>query len=160
MSIKNIFIYTAASALATAASVFVGYATATTDNSKESNLDNSLESPSSRWRVVKHIFRLQIPQTNNPVVQLIIDTPSTVAVSNDIDVRDENGQKINISLSTNGRKIIITFPDKTPVNTRLFIELNKVRQPIQGSDSIYKFSVKVVGIDPEVYIGEAKFITF
>lgn len=115
MSVKNILIYTAAFALATAASVFVSYATATTDNSKESNLDNSLESSSSRWRVVKHIFRLQIPQTNNPVVQLIIDTPSTIAVSNDIDVRDENGQKINISTSTNGRRIIINFPEKTPV---------------------------------------------
>ena len=158
---KKILRYTAAFALATAAAIFVGgYATATTDNSRESNVERNVESPSSRWRLVKQVFQLHIPQNNSPLSQLIIDTPSTVSVSNDIDVRDENGQKININISANGRKIIIYFPEKTVINTRLLIEFNKVRQPIHGSASIYRFSVKVVGSDTEISIGEARFITF
>ncbi|OKH36153.1 hypothetical protein NIES2119_17685 [[Phormidium ambiguum] IAM M-71] len=157
---KKILRYTAAFALATAALISASYATATTDNSRESNVERNVESPSSRWRIVKQVFRLRIPQNNSPLSQLIIDTPSTVAVSNDIDVRDENGQKININIYTNGKKIIIDFPDRNLVNTRLLIELNKVRQPIHGSASIYRFSVKVVGSDTEISIGEARFITF
>lgn len=157
---KKILRYTAAFALATAASILVGYTTATTNNSKESNVDNNVESPSSRWRLVKHVFQVHIPQNNSPLSQLIIDTPSTVAVSNDIDVRDENGQKINMNISANGRRIIMGFPEKTVVNTRLFIKLNKVRQPIQGPASIYRFSAKVFGSDAEIYIGEAIFPTF
>ena len=152
--------HTAIFALATAALISASYATTKIDNSRVSSVDNNVEFPSSNWRIVKQVFRLRIPQNNSPLFQLIIDTPSTVAVSNDIDVRDENGQKININISANGRRIIIEFPEKTVVNTRLLIEFNKVRQPIQGSTFIYRFSVKVVGSDTENSIGEARFITF
>lgn len=152
--------YTAIFALATAALISASYATTKIDNSRVSSVDNNVEFPSSNWRLVKQVFRLRIPQSNNPISQLIIDTPSTVAVSNDIDVRDEKGQKININISANGRRIIIDFPEKTVVNTRLLIEFNKVRQPIHGSASIYRFSVKVVGSYTEISIGEARFLTF
>ena len=158
---KKILRYTAAFALATAAAIFVGgYATTTTDNSRESNVERNVESPSSRWRIVRQVFQLHIPQNNSPLSQLIIDTPSTVSVSNDIDVRDEDGQKININIFANGRRIIIELPEKTVVNTKLLIEFNNVRQPIQRSGFIYRFFVKVVGSDTEISIGEARFITF
>ena len=83
-----------------------------------------------------------------------------MAVSNDIDVLDNSGQKININISVNGRRIIIDFPGKVISNTKLLIELNKVKQPTAGPDSVYSLSAKVVGSDSEIPVGVARFRTF
>ncbi|PMB09468.1 DUF2808 domain-containing protein [Fischerella thermalis CCMEE 5273] len=163
---NRMLIYAATFALAMSATSFanasiisVGYATANTDD-KVPNLDNSLQLPPIQWRLVKHSFRLHIPRNNKALSQLIIDAPPTVAVSNDIEVLDENGREININISVNGRKIIIHFPETVINNTQLNINLNKVKQPIQGSASIYKLLVKVVGSDIEIPVGVAQFTTF
>ncbi len=119
-----------------------------------------MQFPAIQWRIVKHTFQLHIPRNNKALSQLIIDTPPTVAVSNDIEVLDENGQNININLSVNGRKIIIDFPETVLANTKLNVNLNKVKQPITGSASVYNFSVKVVDSNVEIPVGVAKFPTF
>ncbi|MBE9224743.1 hypothetical protein IQ264_04580 [Phormidium sp. LEGE 05292] len=155
---KRTLIYTTALTLATAVLISAGYVSANMNEGGSPNVGNG-QIFSNRWRIVKQTFRLRIPQNNKFLSQLIIEVPSTVAVSNDIDVRDETGQKININISADGKKIILDFPEKISSNTML-IELNKVRQPIQGSASIYRFSVKVVGSNTEIYIGEARFLTF
>ncbi|KYC34866.1 hypothetical protein WA1_50010 [Scytonema hofmannii PCC 7110] len=157
---KKILISTAAFALVTAASIFDCSATAATDNSRVPNVDNNVEFPSSSWRLVKHVFRVHVPRNNNALDQLIIDTPPTVAVSNDIDVLNEKGQTININISVNGRRIIIGFPEKVISNTKLLIELNKVKQPTQGPASVYRLSAKVVGSDEEIPVGVAQFPKF
>jgi hypothetical protein len=153
-------IHTAIFALATAAFISTGYATAKIDNSRVPNVDNNVEFPSSGWRIVKHTVRVRIPLDKNPLDQILIDVPSTVAVSNDIDVLNENSQKININVSAHGRRIIIDFPEKIISNTKLLIQLNKVRQPVQGSASVYNISAKVVGSDEEIPVGVAQFPTF
>lgn len=122
--------------------------------------NNSLQNPPTRWRLVKHTFRLHIPRNSNALSQLFINTPSTVAVSNDIDVLDQNGQKLNINISVNGRKIIINFPQPVFSNTKLLIEFNKVKQPILGPASVYSFSAKLVGSSTEIPLGGARFPTF
>ncbi|MGM3309589.1 hypothetical protein ACSQ6I_27020 [Anabaena sp. WFMT] len=153
---KKILIYTGTVfALATIAFISFGHA-----NAKETIIKNNLQYPTNSWRLVKHTFRLNIPQNNNAVSQLIIQTPPTVAVSNDIDVLDVNEQKINTNISANGRQIIIEFPEKVISNTKLLVNFNKVQQPVTGPASVYRFSAKVVGSEVEIPIGVAQFPTF
>ncbi|BAZ19310.1 DUF2808 domain-containing protein [Nostoc sp. LEGE 06077] len=142
-------------AISTIASIFLDSA-----NAKETNIDNNLQYPTNSWRLVKHTFRLNIPQNNNALSQLIIETPSTVAVSNEIEVWDVNGQKININISVKGRQIIIEFPEKVIPNTKLLVNFNKVQQPVTGSNSVYRLWAKVVGSEVEIPIGVAQFPTF
>lgn len=159
---KRTLIHAATFVLATAASISADYASAKPDDGRVPALDvdNNVQFYPTRWRLVKHTFKLHIPQNYNALDQLIIDTPSTVAVSNNIDVLDESGQKININVSVNGRKIIILFPEAVISNTKLLIELNKVKQPILGPASVYSLSAKVVGSDVEIPVGVTRFSTF
>ncbi|MBW4633037.1 MAG: DUF2808 domain-containing protein [Iphinoe sp. HA4291-MV1] len=155
---KRTLISTAVCSVATAASIFTGYANAKTDD-RVPNVNKNVVFPSTSWRIVKHTFQLHVPQNNNALSELVIDVPSTVAVSNDIDVLDEKGQKININVSVNGRRITIDFPEPIISKTKLLIEFNKVKQPILGSASVYSLSVKVVGSDVEIPVGVARFPT-
>ena len=157
---KRTLIYAAAFTLATATSISAGYASAKPDDGRVPNVDNNVQFPPTRWRLVKHTFKLHIPQNHNALSQLIIDTPSTVAVSNNIDVLDDNGQKLNINVSVNGRRIIIVFPEAVISNTKILIELNKVKQPILAPASVYSLSAKVVGSDVEIPVGVTRFPTF
>lgn len=150
----------AALSLAIVASTSAGYTSAKTDKNKFSNVENNLQSPTKRLRLVKHTFQLHIPRNINSLSQLIIEAPSTVAVSNDIDVLAQNGQKINIQVSNIGRRIVIDFSKKDISNTTLLVELNKVKQPVLGLDSVYNLSAKVVGSDTEIPVGIARFRTF
>ncbi len=157
---KKLLFCAAASSLAIIASISADYTNAKTDNNRVANVENDLQSPTNRWRLVKHTFRLHIPRNINALSQLIIDTPPTVAVSNDIDVLAQNSQKININVSTIGRRIVIDFSEKDISNTTLLVELNKVKQPTLGPDSVYNLSAKVVGSDTEIPVGIARFRTF
>ncbi|MBD2511107.1 hypothetical protein H6G91_28280 [Nostoc muscorum FACHB-395] len=153
---KKTLIYTGTVfALATTAFISFSHASA-----KETNVENNLQYPTNSWRFVKHTFRLNIPQNNNALSQLIIETPSTVAVSNDIDVFDANGQKINTNISVNGKDIIIDFPEKVISSTKLLVNFNQVQQPVTGPASVYHFSAKVVGSEIEIPVGTAQFPTF
>ncbi|MEH1773440.1 DUF2808 domain-containing protein [Nostoc sp.] len=153
---KKTLIYTSTVvALATTAFISLSHV-----NAKETNIDNNLQYPANSWRLVKHTFRLNIPQNNNTLAQLIIETPSTVAVSNNIDVFDANGQKINTNISVNGKQIIIDFPEKVISNTKLLVNFNQVQQPVTGPPSVYHFSAKVVGSEIEIPVGVAQFPTF
>ena len=157
---KKLLFCAAVSSLAIIASISADYTNAKTDNNRVANVENDLQSPTNRWRLVKHTFRLHIPRNINGLSQLIIDTPPTVAVSNDIDVLAQNSQKININVSTIGRRIVIYFSKKDISNTTLLVELNKVKQPTLGPDSVYNLSAKVVGSDTEIPVGIARFRTF
>ncbi len=153
---KKTLIYTSTVvALATTAFISLSHV-----NAKETNIDNNLQYPANSWRLVKHTFRLNIPQNNNTLAQLIIETPSTVAVSNNIDVFDANGQKINTNISVNGKDIIIDFPEKVISSTKLLVNFNQVQQPVTGPASVYHFSAKVVGSEIEIPVGTAQFPTF
>lgn len=157
---KTTLIYATALALATVAFTSTSYASTKTDNDNISNVENNVHSPTNRWQLVKHAFKLNVPKNINGLSQLIIDTPSTVAVSNDIDVLAQNGQKVNVNVSVNDKKIIIDFPEKNISNTKLIVELNKVRQLSHGPDSVYNLWAKVVGSNTEIPVGVVRFRAF
>ncbi|MBW4511839.1 MAG: hypothetical protein KME64_35865 [Scytonematopsis contorta HA4267-MV1] len=139
----------------------VGYSSAKTNDNEATNIDSNLLYSPNHWQVVKQVFQLHVPKNAKPLEQLIIDAPSTVAVSNDIDVLDNQGKKININISVEDRRIIITFPEtvKNDVN-KILVALNRVQQPINGPTTIYELSAKVVGSNAEIPIGKAQFSTF
>jgi hypothetical protein len=147
-------------ALATVALTSISYASTKTDSDNISNIENDVQSPANRWQLVKHAFKLNVPKNINGLSQLIIDTPSTVAVSNDIDVLAQNGQKVNINISVNDKKIIIDFSEKNISNTKLIVELNKVKQLSNGPDSVYSLWAKVVGSNTEIPVGVVRFRTY
>lgn len=158
---EKTLIYPAAFALViTTGLYFPSYAIAQTDNGRDANVNNDLQFPTERWRIVKHTFRLHIPKNINALSQLIIDTPPAISVSNDIKVLEQNGQKVDINVSSNGRRIIIYFPEKVISNTKLNISFNKVKQPTLGPASVYRFSAKLVGSDAEIPVAVAQFRTF
>jgi hypothetical protein len=138
----------------------VDYAFAKTDDNQSSTIENQFQIFKNSWRLVKHSFQLHIPKSDKPLSQVIIETPSTVAVSNDIEVIDTTGQRVNVSISANGKQIILDFPNKVIQNTKLLVNLNRVRQPTSGAASVYKLSAKVVGSDTEIPMGVATFNTF
>ncbi|WP_373524830.1 DUF2808 domain-containing protein [Nostoc sp.] len=156
---KKIIYATVAFTAATSALISAGYAIAKTDYDVDPNVDNNLQFSPNSWQLVKHTFRINIPQNGKSISQIIIDTPSTVAVSNDIDVLDNQGEKIKINVSVNGRKIIIFFPEPVVATTKINITLNRVLQQTFSSTSIYSISVKVIGSDVEIPVGIAQFPT-
>ncbi len=141
--------------------VFAGNATAKIDNNRANQIEDSSQLPLNQ-RFVKHTFRLHVPKNGKPLSELIIDAPATVAVSSDINVLNDNGQKLNINISVNDRRITLNFPETVTYATtkKLLISLNKVKQPRSGSDSIYNLSVRVIGSETEIPIGHAQFQTF
>ncbi|MBW4595063.1 MAG: hypothetical protein KME46_19680 [Brasilonema angustatum HA4187-MV1] len=160
---NRILIYATAFLLTISGSLIsTSYASTKTDDNEVPATKTNLQFNFTQWRIVKHSFLLHIPQNKKTLSQLIVDVPSTVAVSNDIDVLDENGQKININVSVNSRRIILDIPEPETISskTKLIVELNKVKQPIHGQDSIYSLFAKLVGSDVEIPLGVARFHTF
>ncbi|QLE46256.1 hypothetical protein FD723_39375 (plasmid) [Nostoc sp. C052] len=154
---KRTLIYAAVCSLATTAFISPNYANAKIDNNKVASIENNIQSTPAGWQFVKLAFQLHVPKKGKALSHLIIDVPSTVAVSNDIDVLDDKGQKIKINISLNSRRIIIDFPEPVTSNTtNLLINLNKVYQSTLGSTSIFHLSVKVIGSDVEIPVGVAQ----
>ena len=55
------------------------------------------------------------------------------------------------------KTLMLIFPEPVAPDTKLAINLNKVKQPLLSSTSVYRFSAKVVGSDAEIPVGEARF---
>lgn len=141
--------------------IYAGYASAKTNDTKPTNIENNTHLFPIQWQLVKQIFQIHVPKRGKPLKQLIIETPPTVAVSNDINVFDDKGNKVNIDISVDNRKIIITFPETvTSITSKLLVSLNKVQQPTNESGTVYSLSAKVIGSDVEVPIGQAQFRNF
>jgi hypothetical protein len=141
--------------------IHTGYVSAKTNDNKSNNIENNTQLFSTQWQLVKQTFQIRVPKHGKPLRQLIVETPSTVAVSNDISVFDDKDQKVNIDISVDNRKIIITFPETVTSSTsKLLVSLNKVQQPTNGTGTVYSLSAKVIGSDVEIPIGQAQFQKF
>ena len=158
INMKKTLIHAVAFTLASAVLMAPGYTSPKTDEGRFPDVDGNVQFSPTRWRLVRHTFALHLPQKSKPVTQIIIAAPSTVAVSNDIDVLEHNGRKINFSVSVNGKTIILAFSEPIVPGIKLNINLNKVKQPIGGLTSVYRFSAKGVGSDAEIPVGVAKFL--
>lgn len=153
--------YAAAFTLATAALISLGYASARADDGGITHIDGNVQFPPTRWRLVRHTFRLHVPQNSKAITQLLIKVPDTVSVSNDIkdiDVLDKSKQKLNTKVSVKNRTILLAFSEPVAPNTEFNIDLKnvKLRQTF-GTGHVYGFSAKVVGNEAEIPVGIAWF---
>lgn len=139
--------------------IYPDYVSANIDSRETSYFDKDTQLTSKDWQLVKHSFRFHLPQKSKPLSQIIITIPSTVAVSNDIDVLEQNGRKIDIKISVIEGKIVLVFSSPVAPNTKFNINLNKVKQPVRGPTSKYQFSAKFIGSDAEIPIGVVQFST-
>ncbi|KAB8331370.1 DUF2808 domain-containing protein [Scytonema tolypothrichoides VB-61278] len=157
---KKLLLYLATLSLVTVVSIPAKYVSAKPNDGSVTHLDGNVQFPPTRWRLVRHTFRVHIPKNSKPVSQLSISVPPTVTWSNDlndINVADDKSQKINTNISVNGKTILLAFPEPVPPNTKLEIDIKNVKQPTLGNGPVYRFSEKVVGSDVEIPIGVAWF---
>ncbi|MBD2516579.1 DUF2808 domain-containing protein [Nostoc sp. FACHB-973] len=160
---KKLLIFTAALTLSITTLATPSYATARTDNDKIPHIDGNVQFPPTRWQIVRHTFRLHIPENSKAVTQLLIQVPDNVTISNNInniDIVDGNGQKINANISINGKTILLAFTEPVAANTKLEINLNKIKRRNAGNGSVYSFSAREVGIDAIIPIGVSWFRTY
>lgn len=146
-----------ASSIAVAALVSAAYANPVTDNGRVPHIISSVQFPQSKWRIVKHTFRLQIPQQSNPLSQLRIDVPVGLRVSSKISVSDQTGRKVDTNISVDGNKVVLAFPEPVPPGTELKIAMRDVQ--ILGTTNawLYKVYARLVGINVDLPIGFARF---
>lgn len=157
---KKQLIYTIALTLATTVILAPNYASARTDNDRIPHIDGNVQFPPMRWHVVRHSFKLHIPENSKAVTQLLIQVPDNVTISNNIKnikIMDEKGQKINTNISVNGKTILLAFTEPIAPNTKFDIDLNKIKRRNIGNGSVYRFSAREVGIDAIIPIGVAWF---
>ncbi|WP_373524848.1 DUF2808 domain-containing protein [Nostoc sp.] len=160
---KRSLIYAIVLTLSSTAIIAPSYASARTDDGRVPHIDGNSQFPPTRWGTFRHTFRLHVPQNSKAVTQLLIKVPNNVTISNniqDIDVVDQKGQKINTNVSVNGKTILLAFAEPVAPNTKLEIDLNKIKRRNLGNGSVYSFSAREVGIDAEIPIGVAWFRTY
>lgn len=160
---KRSLIYAIVLTLSSTAIIAPSYASAGTDDGKVPHVDGSSQFPPTRWGIggtFRHTFRLHVPQNSKAVTQILVKVPDNVTISNniyDIDVVDEKGQKINTNVSVNSKTILLAFAEPVAPNSKLEIDLNKIKRRNLGNGSVYSFSAREVGIDAEIPIGVASF---
>ena len=145
-------------AISTITIIYTGYASAKVNDTKPTNTENDTQLFPAQWQLVKQTFQIRVPKRGKPLKQLIIETPPTVAVSSDINVFDDKGKKVNIDISADDRKIIISFPETVTSSTsKILVSLNRVQQRTNELGTVYRLSAKVIGSDVEIPIGQAQF---
>ena len=157
---KRSLIYAVILTLSGAAIITPSYANTRTDDGRVIHIDGNAQFPPTRWGIFRHNFRLHVPQNSRAITQILIKVPDNVTVSNDvsnIDVVDENEHKINTNISVNGQTILLVFPEPVAPNTKLRIDLNKIKRRNIGNGSVYSFWAKEVDLDAEIPIGVAWF---
>ncbi|MBS3029043.1 MAG: DUF2808 domain-containing protein [Dolichospermum sp. DET50] len=160
---NKLLIYTIALTLTTASLISPSHASSRTNDGMVPHIDSNSQFPPTRWGIggtFRHTFRLHIPQNSKPVTQLLIKVPDDVTLNNDIkdiNVVNENEQKINTNVSVTGKTILIVFTEPVAPNTKFEIDINKIKRQNLGNGSVYSFSAKEVGIDAIIPIGVAWF---
>ncbi|RUT01573.1 hypothetical protein DSM106972_066700 [Dulcicalothrix desertica PCC 7102] len=157
---KKSLIYTAIGAITATFFIPISYASAKNNNGTFPHIDGNSQFPPTRFSTVRHTFRVHIPKNSSSVSQLDIEVPNTLTWSNnanDIVVTNENGKKVNVSISTTGKSILIAFAEPVASDTKLEIDIKNVKQPFRGNGPIYNIKAKLAGSSTEMFIGTARF---
>lgn len=150
-------IYAAAFSLTVTISAPVVCRSSITDLSRVPRIVGSVQFPQTRWRVVRHTIRLQIPQNSNALSQLNIKVPSGLTVSNKITISDQSGQKIDNTIAIYGNSIVMSFPKSVAPKTELKIAMKNIKIVGISNAWLYPVSAKFVGINADLPIGIAQF---
>lgn len=157
---KKVLVYVAIATLAAGLLIPANYASANEEDGNFPHVDGNYQFPQTRWALVRHTLRVHVPQNSKSVSQLKIEVPNTIRWSdntNDVVINEDNGRKININVSVNGKTILLAFAEPIAPNTKLEIDIKNVKQPFLGNGPVYRLSANLVGINAEIPIGVARF---
>lgn len=154
---KKTLIYATALTLALISFNSATYGSTQTATGRVPHIYGSVQFPQTRWRLVRHSFRLVIPQESKALSQLSISVPDNLIVKGNISVSDKSGRKINTDISVDGSKIMVTFSEPVAPGTRLKIAMNDVKISGRSNAWLYRISTRLVGIDADLPIGIARF---
>ena len=151
-------VHATAFTLAAVAFVSADYASARPDAGRVIyNIQSSTEFPKNSARVVRHTFRLHVPQESKALSHLSIDVPSGLTVSDNISVSDQSGREIDTNVSLNGSQVIIAFTQPIDPGTRLRIDMHNIRRTGVSNAWLYPVSARFVGSNVHIPIGTARF---
>lgn len=150
-------VYATAFSLAVTASAPVVYGSPITGISKVPRIVSSVQFPQTRWGVVRHTIRLQIPQNSSTLSQLIIKIPPGLTMSNQITVSDQSGEKLGTNIAINDRKITMSFPKPVAPGTNLNIAMKDIKIVGISNAWLYPISARLIGINADLPIGIARF---
>lgn len=153
-------IYATALTLAIASSVPAVYGNAPRITRKVPHIVSSVQFPQTKWRVVRHSFRLEIPQESRALSQINIEVPAGLTVKNDISVSDQSNRKINPNISINDRKVILAFPKPIVPGTTLKISMRNVKILGRSNSWLYPISVRLLGLNADIPIGMVRIRTY
>ena len=116
-----------------------------------SNINSGAHPTSARVQNAVHHFEIFVPKSG--LSSLSIELPKGISVRDEIEVKNQNDEKINAEVSINDRKATIAFSQPVPAETTLLIELNGVKTPGYSNAWNYRIYGTMVGIDREVPLG-------
>jgi hypothetical protein len=129
------------------------YGNQTTQLTALPSLDGSVQFPRGNTRVVRHTFRVQIPEGSKAISQLKVNIPSGLTVKNDITVHEKSGKEIETNTSVNEDTVTINFPQPVAPDTMLEIDMNRVILLRASGIWSYRVYVKLVDFEPELNLG-------
>ncbi|MEH2197119.1 DUF2808 domain-containing protein [Nostoc sp.] len=151
------FIFTTAVSLTLTASLSATYASQIPDTKSFPRILSTVQFPQTKWGIMRHSFKLQIPQNSNAITQINIEVPPGLSVKNDFSIYDQSGRKIQANITVNGSKIAIAFAQVVAPANILNIDMNKVKRRGTSNAWLYRVSAKFVGSDAEIPVGVAQF---
>lgn len=153
-------IYGAVFALSVAVLVPAVDASTRTGGENFPHIDSSLQFPESKARIVRHTFRLHLPQGSRAISQLKISVPAGLTVRDDISISDDSGQKIDTKVSVNSNQVILTFSQPVSAETTIKIAMNKVIISGFSSPWLYQVAAKFAGDDADTPLGMARVLSY
>lgn len=135
------------------------WATGKPGDVKFSHLVSSAAYPNTaRVPDATHQFEVHIQE--QALSELLIDLPEDINISKGIDVTNESGQTIPTTVSINGRKATVVFPQPVPPETTLSVSMEGVRTPGYANTWLYQVYDKKVDLNAELPLGTVQITTY
>lgn len=150
-------VYATVFSLAVIVSDPVVYGSPITGISKLPRIVSSVQFPQTRWGVVRHTIRLQIPNNSSILSQLIVNIPPGLTMSNQITVSNQFGKKLGTNIAKNDRKITISFHKPVAPGTNLNIAMKDIKIVGISNAWLYPVSARLIGSNADLPIGIARF---
>lgn len=116
---------------------------------------------SSRHEPVHYYFKLHV--AGKPLSQLSIDAPEELRLSEQIEVTDSTGKKLDANVSLNGQRAIVAFAQPIPPDAVLKVDMRGIKktaiQPDDGQIWNFLVSSKLVGLNGDIPLGVARIQT-
>lgn len=112
-------------------------------------------------RIPRATHHFDVHVQGSDLLQLFIDVPEGIKVSDRIIVTDQSDEKIDATVSVNDKRVTITFAQPVPTETTLSVSMKGVRtQSLRGRIWLYPVYSRSVGINADVGIGMARIQTY